>query len=165
MKIPHSSLFQGGYLFPEGSNYLLINKYWGSKYFPVNNYWGVLFFGEYLLTVAPVFLKFSSLMRDFFRFVSNKKRNIEVKHIAFSSMMNSSICSHFSHLWNSVKEESRDELSLNLLGRMLTLYLRARTLKHGFLQKEAFKLAESEVFQEHQSSKLQRNSNFVINKQ
>ena len=53
VKIPHSNLFQGEYLFPEGRNYLLVNKYWGSKYFPVNNYWGVLFFGEYLLTVTP----------------------------------------------------------------------------------------------------------------
>ena len=53
MKIPHSNLFQGEYLFPEGSNYLLVNKYWGSKYFRVNNYWGVIFFGEYLLIVSP----------------------------------------------------------------------------------------------------------------
>ena len=53
VKIPYSNLFQGEYLFPEGSNYLLVNKYWGSKYFPVNNYWGVLFFGEYLITVTP----------------------------------------------------------------------------------------------------------------
>ena len=54
VKIPHSNLFEGEYLFLEGSNYLLVNKYWGSKYFPVNNYWGVLLFGEYLLTVIPV---------------------------------------------------------------------------------------------------------------
>ena len=53
MKIPHSNLFQGEYLSLEGSNYLLVNEYWGSKYFPVNNYWGALFFGEYLLTVTP----------------------------------------------------------------------------------------------------------------
>ena len=49
MKIPHSNLFQEEYLFLEGSNYLLINKYWGSKYFPVNNYWGVLFFRGVLI--------------------------------------------------------------------------------------------------------------------
>ena len=53
MKTPHSNLFQGEYLFPEGSNYLPVNKYWGCEYFPVNKYWGVLFFGEYLLTVTP----------------------------------------------------------------------------------------------------------------
>ena len=53
VKIPHANLFQGEYLFPEASNYLLANKYWGSEYFPVNNYWGVLFFREYLLTVTP----------------------------------------------------------------------------------------------------------------
>ena len=52
VKIPHSNLFQGEYIFPEGSNYLLVNKYRGSKYFAVNNSWGVLFFGEYLLTVT-----------------------------------------------------------------------------------------------------------------
>ena len=53
VKIPHSNLFQGEYLFPEGNNYLLVTKYWGSKYIPVNDYWGALFFGEYLLTVTP----------------------------------------------------------------------------------------------------------------
>ena len=38
-KIPHFKLFlQGEYLFPEGSTYLLVNKYLGSSYFPVNNY-------------------------------------------------------------------------------------------------------------------------------
>ena len=41
MKIPYSNLFQGEYFFPGGSNYLLVNKYWGNKYFPVNNYWEV----------------------------------------------------------------------------------------------------------------------------
>ena len=54
VKIPHSKLFQGEYLFPGGSTYLLVKKYWGSSYLPVNNYWGVLFSGEYLLTVTPV---------------------------------------------------------------------------------------------------------------
>ena len=53
VKIPHFNLFQGEYLFLEGGNYLLVNKYWGRKCFPVSNYWGVLFFGEYLLTVTP----------------------------------------------------------------------------------------------------------------
>ena len=53
MKILHSKLFQGEYLFHGGSTYLLLNKYWGSSYFPVNNYWGVLFTREYLLTVTP----------------------------------------------------------------------------------------------------------------
>ena len=56
VKVLHSNLFQGEYLFPEESNYLLVNKYWGSKYFPVQNYWEVLFLGEYLLTVTPVTL-------------------------------------------------------------------------------------------------------------
>ena len=53
VKKEHSKLFQGKYLFPGGSTYLLVNKYWGSSYFPVNNYWGVLFTREYLLTVKP----------------------------------------------------------------------------------------------------------------
>ena len=52
VKIPHSNLFQVESLFPEGRNYLLVNKYWGSKYFPANNYCGVLFFRGYLLTVT-----------------------------------------------------------------------------------------------------------------
>ena len=38
VKILHSKLIHGEYLFPGGSNYLLVNKYWGSSYFPVNNY-------------------------------------------------------------------------------------------------------------------------------
>ena len=53
VKIPHSKLFQGEYLFPGGSTYLLVNKYWWSSYFSVKNYLGVHFSGEYLLTVAP----------------------------------------------------------------------------------------------------------------
>ena len=53
VEIPHSKLFQGEYLFPGGSTYLLVNKYWGSSYFPENNYWGVLFTREYLLPVTP----------------------------------------------------------------------------------------------------------------
>ena len=52
MKILHSKLFQGEYLFPGGSIYLLVNKYWGSNYCPLNNYWRVLFSVEYLLTVT-----------------------------------------------------------------------------------------------------------------
>ena len=43
-EISHSKLFQGEYLLPGGSTYLLVNKYWGSSYFPVNNYSGVIFF-------------------------------------------------------------------------------------------------------------------------
>ena len=39
-----SKLFQGEYVLPGGSTYLLVNKYWGSSYFPVNNYSGVIFF-------------------------------------------------------------------------------------------------------------------------
>ena len=58
VKIPHSKLFQGEYLLPRGSTYLLVNKYWGSSYFPVNNYWEVLFTREYLLTVIPVRILF-----------------------------------------------------------------------------------------------------------
>ena len=42
VKMPHSKLFQGEYLFPGESNYLLVNKYSGSNYFPINNYWGIL---------------------------------------------------------------------------------------------------------------------------
>ena len=82
-----------------------------------------------------------------------------------SFMMISSICSHFSHLRNSASGESADELSLNLLGGMLTLYLCARTFKYVSLQKKSLKLAANEVFQEHQASKLQRTSNLVINEQ
>ena len=48
LKIPHSRLFQGEYLFPGGSTYLIVNKHWRSIYFPVNDYWAVLFSGEYL---------------------------------------------------------------------------------------------------------------------
>ena len=80
-------------------------------------------------------------------------------------MINSSICSRFSNLRSSANGESADELSLNLLGSMLTLYLYARTFKYVSFQKKSFKLAENKVFQEHQSSKLQRNSNIVINEQ
>ena len=40
------------YLYPEGSTYLLVNRYWGSIYLLVNNYWGVHFYKEYLLTVT-----------------------------------------------------------------------------------------------------------------
>ena len=54
MKILHSKLFQGEYLFPWGRTYLLVNKYWRSSYFSVNNYRGVLITREYLLTVTPV---------------------------------------------------------------------------------------------------------------
>ena len=42
VKIPHSKLFQGECLFPEGSTYSLI-------YFLVNHYWGKLFSEEYIL--------------------------------------------------------------------------------------------------------------------
>ena len=45
MKILHSKLFQGEYLFPWGRTYLLVNKYWGSSFFPVNNCRGVLING------------------------------------------------------------------------------------------------------------------------
>ena len=54
MKMRHPKLFQGEYLFPVGSTYLLVNKYWGSSYFPVNNYWAALSPREYLLKVTPV---------------------------------------------------------------------------------------------------------------
>ena len=40
VKISHSKLFQGDYVFPGVSS--------------LNKYWGVLFSGEYLLTVTPV---------------------------------------------------------------------------------------------------------------
>ena len=39
-----------------------------------------------------------------------------------SFKMNSSICSSFSHLRNAVNGESADELSLNLLGSVLSLH-------------------------------------------
>ena len=42
VKILHSRLFQGKYLFAGRSTYLLVKKDWGSSHFPVNNYWGVL---------------------------------------------------------------------------------------------------------------------------
>ena len=44
MKIPHWKLSQGVYLFPGGSVFLIVNKYWGSSCFPVNDYWAVIFF-------------------------------------------------------------------------------------------------------------------------
>ena len=53
VKIPHSNIFQGEYLFPGGSTCLLVNKHWGSSYFPVDNYWEVLFSGGHLLNVTP----------------------------------------------------------------------------------------------------------------
>ena len=57
MKILHSKLFKGEYLFPWGRTYLLVNKYWRSSYFPVNNYRGVLITREYLLTVTEVYFQ------------------------------------------------------------------------------------------------------------
>ena len=61
------------------------------------------------------------------------------------------IQSHFTNLQNFANEESEDEIALNLLESMLTLYLPAITFKYGSLQKEAFKL------ETRTSSKLQRN--------
>ena len=61
------------------------------------------------------------------------------------------IRSHFTNLQNFANEESEDEIALNLLESMLTLYLPAITFKYGSLQKEAFKL------ETRTSSKLQRN--------
>ena len=78
-----------------------------------------------------------------------------------SFMMTSSICSHFSPLRNSPSRESADEHFLSLLGSMITLYL---TFKYVSLSKNP-SMAENEVFQEHQSRKLQRNSKLVINEQ
>ena len=66
---------------------------------------------------------------------------------------------------NFASGESADELFLNLLGSLLALYLRARPFNYISLQKKFFKLPENEVFQEHQSSKLQRNSHLVVNEQ
>ena len=60
LKIPHSKLLQGKYIFPGGSNYLLVNKHWGSCHFPVNIYWGVLFSGQwlhrYILKILEIFV-------------------------------------------------------------------------------------------------------------
>ena len=54
VKIPHYKLFQGEYLFPGGSSYLIVNKYWESSYFPVNDYWPAIFSGQHLLMITPV---------------------------------------------------------------------------------------------------------------
>ena len=43
MKIPHTELFLGEYLFLGGSTLLQVNKYSRSSYFPTNNYWGARF--------------------------------------------------------------------------------------------------------------------------
>jgi hypothetical protein len=75
--------------------------------------------------------------------VANHKRQINVKIMVSTLMMDYSVLSHFKHLINSVSEESDEEISLNLLESMTTLYLRARTFKYVSLQKEAFKLEAS----------------------
>ena len=49
VKIPHSKIFQWGYLFSGGSTYLLGDKYWRSSLFPVNNYWVLLFYRGVLI--------------------------------------------------------------------------------------------------------------------
>ena len=43
MKIPHTELFLGEYLFLGGITLLQVNKYSRSSYFPINNYWGYVF--------------------------------------------------------------------------------------------------------------------------
>ena len=43
MKVPHTELFLGEYLFLGGSTLLQVNKYSRSSYFPTNNYWGARF--------------------------------------------------------------------------------------------------------------------------
>ena len=43
MKIPHTELFLGEYLFLGGSTLLQVNKYSRNSYFPTNNYWGARF--------------------------------------------------------------------------------------------------------------------------
>ena len=54
VKIPYSKLFQGEYLFLEGSTYLIVNKYWESSHFPGNGYWPVILSAQHLLIITPV---------------------------------------------------------------------------------------------------------------
>ena len=58
-------------------------------------------------------------------------------------MMDFSIQSHFTTLLNFADEESEDEIGLNLLESLLTLYLRGTIFKYFSLQKESFKLDTS----------------------
>ena len=60
-----------------------------------------------------------------------------------SLMMDFSIQSHFTTLLNFADEESEDEIGLNLLESLLTLYLRGTIFKYFSLQKESFKLDTS----------------------
>lgn len=60
-----------------------------------------------------------------------------------SLMLDFSIQSDFTTLLNSAGEESEDEIGLNLLESMLTLYLRGTNFKYFSLQKESFKLDTS----------------------
>ena len=72
--------------------------------------------------------------------VANQKRKIDVKCMVLRLMKYSSILSHYTTLTNLASEELDKEISLNLLESMITLYLRARTFKYVYLQKEAFKI-------------------------
>ena len=55
----------------------------------------------------------------------------------------SSVLSHYTTLTSLASEELDKEISLNLLESIITLYLRARTFKYVYLQKEAFKIESS----------------------
>ena len=65
------------------------------------------------------------------------------KYIDVIFQIDFSIRLHFTTLLNFANEESEDEIALNLLESMLTLYLFARIFKYVSLQKEALKLETS----------------------
>ena len=66
-----------------------------------------------------VFLKFFLLLRNFLDLIFQTRK--EKMMLTFSSlMMDFSIHSHFIKFPNYASEESEDEISLNLLGSMLT---------------------------------------------
>ena len=83
---------------------------------------------------------FSAVEKYFRANVANQKRKIDVKCMVLRLMKYSSILSHYTTLTNLASEELDKEISLNLLESMITLYLRARTFKYVYLQKEAFKI-------------------------
>ena len=92
---------------------------------------------------ADVVEIFLIVRKCFWCIFSNQKRKIDVEQMVSSLMLDFSIQSDFTTLLNSAGEESEDEIGLNLLESMLTLYLRGTNFKYFSLQKESFKLDTS----------------------
>lgn len=90
-----------------------------------------------------VFELFLSVDNYFRGNVGRDKNQIDVNFMVSSLMTNSNVISHFTILKYSASEVVDDEISLNLLVGMLTLYLRARTFKYVSLKMESFKLESS----------------------